>query len=414
MKKAFVVARWEYLEKIKSKAFIISLVLMPAVMTALGVLPGLLASKSDDEPRELGIIDRSGQFVQPLTQYLNNHFTLPDGTPNYLLRDLSNGGDMELSKLESDAKVIAEEVEGYLIMGVMEEGDSVVEYRSLNTGNIRLIERLQQAIRDVVNEKKLREVGVDPGFVKELTKPVSMKTIRLSKSGKEEEAGFEEIFFSGYIFMMMMVFLVMTSGQLLVRSILDEKSNRIVEILVSSCSPTELMAGKILGLSGIGLTQMGFWALIGAALAVKFGIATVSLGPAFLLLLYFVLGYLFYAAVFVAAGSPISTEQEAQQLNSYLVLFLIAPITMAIPMMQNPDSTLVRVLSFIPLMTPTMMALRIPIQMPPPLEIILTLMILLLSTIGMMWVAGKIFRTAVLMYGKRPGLRELYQLLRSP
>ena len=210
---------------------------------------------------------------------------------------------------------------------------------------------------------------------------------------------------------MMMFILVMTSGQLLVRSMLEEKSNRVVEVLMSSCSANDLMAGKIIGLSGIGLTQMAFWVFIGLTLSVKFAITLVPLASGLLMLLYFILGYVLFAAIFVAIGSPVSTEQEAQQINSYLVMILMVPIVFAFTVVQNPNTTLVKVLSFIPLLTPSMMAMRIPIQMPSAIEIILSIIILMVSVIIMIWIAGKIFRTAILSYGKRLTLKELYRLV---
>jgi ABC-2 type transport system permease protein len=212
---------------------------------------------------------------------------------------------------------------------------------------------------------------------------------------------------------MMMMFLVMTSGQLLVRSMVEEKSNRIVEVLMSSCSAKDLMVGKILGLSGLGFTQIGFWALIGITLALKFSITLISISHALLLLIFFVLGYLFYAAIFVAVGSPLSTEQEAQQATSYLVLIFIIPLIIAMPVMQDPNSLMVTVLTFIPFLTPTMMALRIPIQMPSEVEIIASILVLGLSTVFAMWAAAKIFRTAILAYGKRPSIKEIISLLKT-
>ena len=128
---------------------------------------------------------------------------------------------------------------------------------------------------------------------------------------------------------------------------------------------------------------------------------------------YFVLGYLLYASIFVAAGAPVSSEQEAQQINSYLVLILVIPIVVAFVAVQNPNSTLIRILSFIPVLTASMMVLRIPIQMPSVLEIILTMAVLAVSGIGGMWLAGKVFRTTMLLYGKRPSLTELVSLVRS-
>ena len=213
--------------------------------------------------------------------------------------------------------------------------------------------------------------------------------------------------------MMMMMFLVITSGQLLVRSMLEEKSNRVVEVLVSSCSSQELMAGKILGLSGLGLTQLAVWAAIGVVVSLKLGLTMVPPLSAVLLFAYFILGYLFYAAIFVALGAPVSTEQEAQQITSYLTLILFVPMAIAFAIMQNPNSLLVTVLTYIPLMTPTMMAMRIPINMPSPVEIIVSITLLAASALGAIWAAGKIFRVAILAYGKRPTVSDLLRYLRS-
>jgi ABC-2 type transport system permease protein len=213
--------------------------------------------------------------------------------------------------------------------------------------------------------------------------------------------------------MMMMFFPVVTSGQLLVRSLLEEKSNRVAEVLMSSCSANELLVGKIVGLSGLGLTQIALWGLIGLAISLQFAVTLISLTNALLLLLYFVLGYLLAASIFVGAGAPLTTEQEAQQITSYLMLIFIMPIALAFPVIQNPDSTLAKVLTFIPIVTPTMMALRIPIQTPSVLEIILSLLLLAGSAVAAMWAAGKIFRIGMLTYGKRPSLRELARWVRA-
>ncbi len=132
-----------------------------------------------------------------------------------------------------------------------------------------------------------------------------------------------------------------------------------------------------------------------------------------LLLVYFVLGYLLYAGVFVAVGAPATTEHEAQQLSGYLTLFLIVPIVLAFPAIQDPNSTWVRILTFIPLLTPTIMALRVPIQMPEVWEIIGSVALLGLSAWGMMWVAAKIFRVGILAYGKRPTVSELMHWLKA-
>ncbi len=414
MNKTFAVARWEYVEKIKSKAFLLSLVLMPIIMIGFGVIPTLFASRADTETKVIGIVDATGEMTVPLAAYLDENYKLPDGRPNYILRPVLIGPAADLSegKAEADSIVFRGEMEGYLLIPPSwEEG---VDYKTQNVGNLKVTERLLAAFRDVVVERKLRSRGFDPSIVKELTKQVDIRTIKISSNGTEVASGFGEVFFTAYVFMMMMFFLVATSGQLLVRSMLEEKSNRVVEVLMSSASANDLMTGKIIGLSGLGLTQLAFWGIIGTAISLKFGSIPISPLHVALTLIYLVLGYLLYAAIFVAAGAPVSTEQEAQQITSYLTIILVLPIALAMPVLENPGGLMVRILTFIPLLTPTMMAIRIPVQMPSLTEILLSITLLGFSAACMMYAAGKIFRATILMVGKRPSLSELWRIIRLP
>jgi ABC-2 type transport system permease protein len=415
MTKALTVARWEYLEKIKSKAFLISLILMPIIMIGMGVIPSLLATRPDTESRIVGIVDQTGELAQSVSERLSERYKLPNGKPNYVVRVLASGRNIDAGQQTkaADQMVTGKEIEGYAILRGTAFHDSTVEYRSQNVANFSLMERFTRVITEVITEKKLREQGFDPQLVRRLTVPIELKTTRLKEGGETEEADFGKVFFGAFIFMMMMFFLVATSGQLLVRSLLEEKSNRVAEVLMSSCSANELMVGKILGLSGVGFTQIAFWGVIGLAISLQFAINLISLSNALLLLVYFVFGYLLYAAIFVGAGAPLTTEQEAQQITNYLVLILVMPIALAFPVIQNPDSALAKVLTFIPIITPTMMALRIPIQTPSVLEIILSLALLAGSAAAAMWVAGKIFRIGMLTYGKRPSLTELVRWVRT-
>lgn len=414
MTKAITVAKWEYVEKVKTKTFLIGLILMPALMVLFGVVPSLLASRPDTESKIIGVYDETENLVEGLDNRLREKFKLPDGQPNYLIRNLRAERRNLDSVRELAIQLILEgQIEGSLLIqsDVLKTGD--VEYRSQNVGDVRLTERLAGTLEDLIREKKLTERGIDPELIRELEISVEMKTIKINEKGEEKESGFLQTFFSGYIFIMMLFFLIVTSGQLLVRSMIEEKSNRIVEVLMSSCTARDLMAGKILGLSGLGLTQMLVWVGIGLSIVEKFNLNVIDAEHFSLLLVYFVLGYLFYAGVFVAIGAPATTEQEAQQITQYALLFPVFPIVLALPIMQNPETVWVKILTFIPLLTPTFMALRIPIQMPASWEIIGTIIILGLSSVAMMWVAAKIFRTGILIYGKRPSIPELIRWIKA-
>lgn len=410
------VARWEFLEKVKSKAFLISLVLMPIIMVGFGVLPGVLASQEDEKTITIGVIDDTGFIGGALDRRLGEKYKLSDRQPNYILKDLKtiDPGSPEQLRALANVMVADGELEGFFTIPSSVYDSGKVVYRSDNVGNIRILERFSRTIEEVVVERRLADRGYDPALVRELTTRIDVKPIKVSKGGDEKESDFLQTFFSAYVFIMMLMFLVLTSGQLLIRSVVEEKSNRVIEVLLSSCSANDLMIGKILGLSGLGLLQIVIWAVIGLVLSLKFGSSIFAVANFPLLIIYFVLGYLMYAAIFVAAGSPVTTEQEAQQITSYVTLTLVFPIVLAVPAMQNPDSMLIKILTFVPLMTPAFMLLRIPIQMPETWEILSTIGLLVLSTVFCMWAAGKIFRIAILVYGKRPSLGELYHWIRTP
>lgn len=415
MSKTLEVARWEYLEKVRSKAFLISLFVTPLVMVAMGLLPGLFASQEDQQPRTLGVIDLSGNVGLEFAQRMQHRYKLPNGEPNYVVLPLAIGPSIRVDEemAAATARVVSGELDGYCVIPEAITRDSVVDYRTQVVGDFRITSRIREVLREILEEKRSIALGIDPRVLQQLNVPLDVRTIKISKAGEEEEGGFEKVFFTAYLFMMMLFFLIVTSGQLLVRSVIEEKSSRIVEILVSSCSPTELMAGKVLGLSALGFTQIAFWALIGAALSLKLGVDLVDPGHAALLVVYFVLGYLLYAGVFITAGSPLNTEQEAQQVTTYLVLILIVPIVLAIPAMRTPDATWLKVLTFIPLLTPTMMALRIPVQMPSAMEILASIVVLLIAIYGTMVVAGRVFRIAILSTGKTPSMTEILRWIRT-
>ncbi|MBI3006296.1 MAG: ABC transporter permease [Ignavibacteriales bacterium] len=408
------VAKWEFIEKVKSKAFIISLVLMPIIIVAFSVIPGLLVTKPDERSITIGVIDETNEIFDPLAARLNEKYTLPDKRPNYTLERIRVEGDLATTKQIANVMTASEEVQGYFHIPASVYDSGKVEYRAPNVGNIRLQERFSRTIEEVVVEKRLSSKGYDPKLIRNLMTDVDIRSIKINDKGEEKESGFLETFFSAYIVIMMLLFLVMTSGQLLIRSVVEEKSNRVIEVLLSSCSARDLMTGKILGLGGLGIVQMMVWGLIGLAVTLQTKGAFFAPEHMLLSLVYFILGYLLYSAIFVAAGSPVTTEQEAQQITTYVSLLLVFPIVLAMPVMQNPGSIVFRVLSFVPILTPAFMVMRIPIQMPPLWEILTTIVILLISSVAMMWVAGKIFRVAILVTGKRPTLPELFRWVREP
>jgi ABC-2 type transport system permease protein len=414
MKKVLAVARWEYVEKVRSKAFIIGLFLTPLIMIGMAVLPTFFAAQEDTDTKTIGIIDRTGDIAPEFAERMQFRYTLSNGRPNYVVRPILLGPVAPLDEAiqEADRDVMQGRIEGYCVVEGSSPADTLVEYRSKAVGDFMLISRMEETLRTIISEKRALQRGYDPAVVRELHANLSVRPVKLTEKG-EAEGDFLKTFFSAYVFMMMLFLLIVSSGQILVRSVIEEKSNRIIEVLVSSCTPTELMAGKVLGLSALGFTQIAFWALMGLAASLQFGVTIVAPANALLLIVYFVLGYLLYAAIFIGVGSPVSTEQAAQQVTSYLVIILLIPIVMTLPAMRNPDALWIKVLTYIPLLTPTMMALRIPISMPPVWEILLTIIIMIGSIVIAMVAAGRIFRIAILMTGKTPRLKEIFRWIRT-
>jgi ABC-2 type transport system permease protein len=413
MKKILTIAWWEYITKVRTKTFLISLILMPALIIAFGFLPTFLMEKADLKQKRIGVVDLSGWISDKLEDKIKNEFKLPDGKPNYVLIKIQAGESLAEIKSIANKKVIAGEFEAYIIIPKEFEDSLNFQYVGQNVGNIRDIERFKSALQEIVIASELGKYGVDKEAISKIIKPVKYNTIKISKKGEEEKTDFLALFFSSYIFIIALMILVLTGGQMLVRSVVEEKSNRVVEVLLSSCNANELMAGKIIGLGMLGLTQMFIWALLGfyffsgyALISIKFDLMLISL-------IYFVLGYLFYSALFVAIGAPVNSEYEAQQIAGYIALGVTLPIAFSFLIMQNPDLFWIKVLSFFPLFTPAFMVARIPVKMPATWEIIGTIVILALSVIFMIWVAGRIFRIAILSYGEFPNLKELLSWVRA-
>jgi len=412
--KVFHVAKWEFLEKVKTKAFIISMILTPAIIIGFTVVPTLLSNQEPKAPKVVGLLDPSGNYFKGLDTALSK-YKLPDGQPNYILINLfgNNATGINAERDSADKDVISGKVEGYLFINKNKNDSVSVEYRSKTIGNFNDLQKFNDAFNTVRIQRKLKAENINPALMSFISNKVDIKQIKIEASGKTSNADFLSTFFSSFIFIMLLFMMIIYSGQMLVRSLVEEKASRLIEILVSSCSPEELLAGKILGLSSLGFFQLIIWALIAVALL---GAALIPLN-AFqnigMMLVYFVLGFIFYTALFVGIGSISTTEQEAQQITSYLSMILILPVVLISAAIQNPHSVLLKVLTYIPFTTPTTMLIRLNLSEIPWGVLAATTLIMLVSIFILIKIASKIFRIGILSYGKRPSLKELRQWIVS-
>ena len=408
MKKVLTVAKWEFLEKVKTRAFIISIILTPTIVIFFSIAPTMLASKESETTKVIGLVDTSGIYFRPMEKALNK-FTIIKNQPAYILIRLSSKLENEFDSLKraADEDVIRGKVEGYLLIKNGGTDSVNLEYRSKSIGNYNDIQRLSDAFNEVRIEKKLSEEGIDPKIMDYISKNVNIKSVKLEESGKESDVDTITTFFTAFIFVMLLFMLIMLSGQMLVRSLVEEKSNRLIEIIISSCSADELLTGKILGLGALGLFQILIWALIAVSLLGAAVIPFATFHNIIPMLIYFLLGYTFYTAVFVGIGSIVTTEQEAQQITTYLSFLLLLPIVLILPVMENPNSILIKVLSYIPITLPTAMLLRVNLGPVPVAVMIITICIMVISIYFAIKLASKVFRIGILSYGKRPSLKEL-------
>ncbi|MBA2689034.1 MAG: ABC transporter permease, partial [Gemmatimonadaceae bacterium] len=282
------------------------------------------------------------------------------------------------------------------------------------------MERVRSAIRQTIVAMRLEKAGVNPDSIKELTfMPLSLSSERITDKGRGGSGTVSIIFAAAIAFLLYMS--IVLYGQNVLRGVLEEKTNRVAEVVVSSVPPETLLAGKVIGVGGVGLTQQVIWALTTFAMmkarapimekmgltAAPFSMPDIGWGTAVLLVVFFVLGFTFYAALYAAAGSAVNTEQEAQQIVQPLILMLVGTAVFIQPILVNPGSRMAQIMSWMPFSAPIIMPLRLSMTSVPPLEIALTLLGLVAACFAAVWVASRIYRVGLLMYGKKPTLREM-------
>jgi ABC-2 type transport system permease protein len=413
MKKALIVAKWEFIEKVKTKTFIISLILTPAIIIAFAITPTLLSNPQNSSTQAIGVIDTSGFFFKPLENVLEK-YKIKNGQPRFLLINLA-GNEKNSNGIIKTANMytMTGRIEGYLLINSGGTDTVSVEFRHKSSDLSNDIEILENAFNEVRIDLALSKEGIGFQKMKVISSIVDIKNIEVDKEEGGTQSQFLVLFFTSFIYIILLMMMILSSGGMLIRSLVEEKSNRLIEILVSSCSPDELLTGKVIGLSSLGITQVLIWTFIGLSLVTLHVIPSQVFNNIIPILVYFALGFIFYTSIFVGVGSIVTTEQEAQQITSYLSLVLVLPIVLTIPAMENPGSILVQILSYIPFTIPSIMILRFNIGAVPTLDIITTSVVMVVSTYMSVGIAARIFRIGVLSYGKRPSVKELISWIKE-
>ncbi|MFB0517557.1 MAG: ABC transporter permease [Candidatus Neomarinimicrobiota bacterium] len=411
MKAAWLVARWEYLTRIRSKFFLVSTILMPLIIVVAIYLPVLLLDEDEIRGLTLSIVDESGEWERQIGELLDEHHRTADGESRYRRYSLLSRGQFQ-QRAEAAALLDAGVIDAYLVIEPQFGETGKVSYIARDRGRIFEQEQLRRAVQNIWTRATFQRYQVDAELVETLKRDIAWTNY--FAQGKELSASDEmQAFLTPFIYAMILFFAIFVSSQILMRSIITERGNRVVEMLLSSITSRDLMTGKILGLGLVGLTQIAAYLLVMTIAGVGRGVDVISVGGAGYFLLYAIPGYFFYAAIYASVGCLFETEQEAQQLMAVLTLIPILPVVFATYVVTHPDALAVQVASFIPPLTPFLMIIRLAVVAVPWWEVVGTTLVLVVFTILMMHWTGIIFRTAILLYGKRVTLPEIVRWVKA-
>ena len=411
MRRTLIIARQEFLVNVRRPGFIIMTLLIPALgLVALlvaslfgGQVGSFFESQFNPQVEKIGYVDHSGIVKADLPQHKGLYVAYADET---LAR----------------ADMLAGRIDSYFVLPEDYLATGTVKVYAVGGGFSSLAAADSGDLRSFLLTNLLAG-EVDDALLARATEPANTEAITLTKQGEiSEESPFSWIgdFLVPYLFSILFVVTIFTASGFLLQSVSEEKEGRIIEILLSSVNPTQLLAGKILGLGALGLLQVLIWIAAGAgllmgatALFAVAGVIKLSLGTVALGLLYFVLGYLLFATLMATAGSMGTTQRESQQISGIFSMAAAVPwMTMGM-VLANPDSALAVALSYFPLTAPVMMLLRMSISTIPPVQIAISLASLIAGIVISLWAGAKIFRGGLLMYGKRLGVKEIVQAFKQ-
>ena len=402
----WLVARREYLERVRAKSFLVMTILIPALMGTL-VLGSALINRSLGSASHLAIVTDDAQFATNLqTEMISG-----DGAKPKL--DVYSPSEPGIrAQLDAQLKAKGGTLDGYLVATPPSPASprGAYEWVPKSKADVITKARIEDGIRGALTRERLASSGMGAPEVTALLAPIHLKT---DSSG----GGSGTAFGSAYGMFFLMYFVILFYGMNVARSIIEEKTSRVFEVLLATMKPSDMLAGKVIGVGAVGLTQVGIWiALAIAAVESQLIGSNVHIlpspGQGALFIVFFLLGYLLYSSIAAALGAMTNSEQELQQLNMFLMLPLLVCFSMLGTLLNAPDGSLARILALIPPFTPLLMYMRISLGHPAAWEVALSLALLSASILAIIWVTSRIYRVGVLMYGKRPNLPELLRWLR--
>jgi len=405
MRNIWLIARREYLERIHAKSFLIMTILIPILMG--GLLYGAAIVNSRIGSNHIAVVTDNPQFAEDLKTELS-------GKTRKAVVDVyspTEPGVRDLLDQRMQKRSIG--LGGYLWVTPPAAGESrgTYEWDPKAKADIVTKSRVADAVRGVLARETLAQKGMSAAEVNDLLKPVELKPP--PKDRKNSDAAFA----SAYGLFFLMYFVILFYGMNVARSIIEEKTSRVFEVMLSKVRPAEMMAGKVIGVGSVGLTQVAIWIVVALAAFKIQGLgseldALPTPGQLACFVIFFILGYILYSSIAAALGAMTNSEQELQQMNMFLMLPLIACSVVIFRVVTDPDGPISVFMSFVPFCTPLIMYTRIIVHQPPVWQIALSIVLLIATIYVILWIASRIYRVGVLMYGKKPNLPEILRWLK--
>lgn len=426
MRKMWLIIVREFMERVRKKSFVVATFVTPLLMVVMMVAPSLIMLYGSSDQKQVVVVDRSGMVANRLVS-----------TPEVMFIDQSN-----LSKREA-CEIYGEDsgVMGVLYVGREIEHRDSVQLITNESSSIMIDEAISRQISDIVEREKLRAYDIENLDQILASVATNIELATYENNGTGEEATMESTssginYVLGLILGMMLYMLLIIYGQMVLTSVVEEKSSRVIDVMVTSSTPFQIMMGKILGIALVALTQVVIWAVMVIAaskflLPLVFSAELVATNDMMMqsiigtlsdtgylaslfgcLALYMMGGFLLYAALYAAAGSAVDTVQEGQQYNTLIMMPIILAIMLMMTIFNDPNSPVAFWASMVPFTSPIVMIARIPFGI-PWWQIVVSLVVLYATYIGVVWFAARIFRVGIFMHGKRPSWRELWQWIRT-
>ncbi|MEG9434487.1 ABC transporter permease [Terriglobus sp. ADX1] len=409
MHNIFLIARREYLERVRTKGFMIATILIPLLMGG-GIAASILIAKHTKSSSHIVIVSQDLALATDVQNQLDD-----DTDHNMQLNVIAPPTANTRTTLLRELK--AKDIDGYLwITPATVQGQKPsIEYKQGSSADLATRNTVRDALGKVFTRERLMQQGMSSSDVKTLMAPIDMS----SSNEQQDDTGAN--FAGAYVLFFLMYMVIMLYGMNVARSIIEEKTSRVFEVMLATVKPGEMMAGKVIGVGSVGLTQVSIWMLAAVILTATPLMAhllgggthiSISAEQVGFFIIYFLLGYLLYSAMAAALGAMTNSEQELQQLNMFLVMPLAACM-ISLPLVLNaPQNIWSRVLSLVPFFSPLLMYMRISVSPVPWYEIAASIVLMSLAIYAVLWVASRIYRVGILMYGKKPNLPEILRWLK--